>query len=52
MVDEWGHKMLRERVYTPGEIDTQWTPKMIEEFNKYCESKGSKIRYEQKGKRP
>jgi regulator of RNase E activity RraA len=52
MVDEWGHKMLRERVYSPGEIDTQWTPKMIEEFNKFCESKGSKIRYEQKGKRP
>jgi 4-hydroxy-4-methyl-2-oxoglutarate aldolase len=52
IVDDWGHKMLRERKYTPGEIDTQWTPKMIEEFNKYCESKGSKIRYEQKGKRP
>lgn len=51
MVDDWGHKMLRERKYTPGEIDTQWTPKMIEEFNAYCESKGSKIRYEQK-KRP
>jgi len=52
LVDDWGHKMLRERKYTPGEIDTQWTPSMIEEFNKYCESKGSKIRYEQKGKRP
>jgi len=52
LVDDWGHKMLRERQYTPGEIDTQWTPKMIEEFNKYCESKGSPIRYEQKGKRP
>lgn len=51
-VDDWGHKMLRERKYTPGEIDNQWTPKMIEEFNAYCESKGSKIRYEQKGKRP
>jgi 4-hydroxy-4-methyl-2-oxoglutarate aldolase len=52
LVDDWGHTMLREHKYTPGEIDTQWTPKMIEEFNKYCESKGSKIRYEQKGKRP
>jgi len=52
MVDDWGHKMLREHKYTPGQIDTQWTPQMIEEFNKYCESKGSSIRYEQKGKRP
>jgi regulator of RNase E activity RraA len=52
MVDDWGHKMLRELKYTPGQIDTQWTPAMIEEFNKYSESKGSPIRYEQKGKRP
>jgi 4-hydroxy-4-methyl-2-oxoglutarate aldolase len=52
LVDDWGHKMLREHTFTPGEIDTQWTPKMIEEFNKYSESKGSSIRYEKKGKRP
>lgn len=52
MVDDWGHKMLRERKYTPGEIDTQWSPTMIDEFNKHSESKGSPIRYEQKGKRP
>jgi len=52
MVDDWGHKMLRERKYTPGQIDTQWTPEMIKEFDAYCESKGSPIRYEQKGKRP
>ena len=50
MVDEWGHKMLRERKYTPGEIDTEWTAKMIEEFNAYCEGKGSKVRLGQKGK--
>lgn len=51
MVDEWGHKMLREGKYTPGEIDTEWTPKMIEEFNAYSESKGSKVRLGPKGKR-
>jgi hypothetical protein len=50
MVDEWGHKMLRDRKYTPGEIDTEWTPKMIEEFNAYCEAKGSKVRLGTKGK--
>ena len=32
--DRWGHQMLREQKYTPGQIDTQWTPQMIEEFNR------------------
>ena len=44
LVDEWGHKMLRERKYTPGQIDNKWTPAMIEEFNAYCAAKGSKVR--------
>jgi 4-hydroxy-4-methyl-2-oxoglutarate aldolase len=44
LVDEWGHKMLREGKYTPGQIDGQWTPGMIEEFNRYAEQKGSKVR--------
>jgi regulator of RNase E activity RraA len=42
--DEWGHKMLREQKYSPGQVDGQWTPQMIEEFNRYAEEKGSKIR--------
>lgn len=42
--DEWGHRMLREQRYTPGQIDTAWSPDMIAEFNKYAESKGSKMR--------
>jgi hypothetical protein len=42
--DEWGHKMLREQKYTPGQVDGQWTPQMIEEFNKYAEEKGFKVR--------
>jgi regulator of RNase E activity RraA len=49
MVDEWGHKMLREGKYLPGDIDGRWSPAMIEEFNKYCESKGSKVRRAVKG---
>lgn len=42
--DEWGHKMLREQKYTPGQVDGRWTPEMIEEFNKYAAEKGSKVR--------
>jgi len=30
--DEWGHTMLREGRYTPGQIDTRWTPEMEVEF--------------------
>jgi regulator of RNase E activity RraA len=44
LVDEWGHQMLREGKYTPGEIDKKWTKPMIEEFNKWLEQKGSKQR--------
>jgi regulator of RNase E activity RraA len=42
--DEWGHKMLREGKYATGQIDNQWTKEMIEEFNRYAEQKGSKLR--------
>lgn len=44
LVDEWGHMMLREQKYTPGQIDTRWTNDMIEEFNRWAASKGSKLR--------
>ena len=44
MVDEWGHMMLRESKYTPGQIDAKWTPPMIDEFNPWLEKKGSKLR--------
>jgi regulator of RNase E activity RraA len=30
--DEWGHTMLRQGKYTPGQIDTRWTPEMEKEF--------------------
>lgn len=42
--DDWGHTMLREQKYTPGQIDARWTPQMVDEFNKWAESKGSKMR--------
>jgi regulator of RNase E activity RraA len=47
--DDWGHLMLREQKYTPGQIDTAWTPAMIDEFNRYAESKGSKMRMKPRG---
>ena len=43
MVDEWGHQMLREGKYTPGEIDRKWSKSMIQEFNKWLQQKGSKL---------
>lgn len=42
--DNWGHQMLREQKYTPGQVDAQWTPQMIEEFNRWAAAKGSKLR--------
>ena len=44
LVDEWGFMMLREKKYSPGQIDGQWTPQMIEEFNAYAARQGSKLR--------
>ena len=43
LVDEWGHTMLRERKYTPGQIDAKWTRQMIQEFNAWAAQKGSKL---------
>jgi regulator of RNase E activity RraA len=43
MIDEWGHMMLREGKYTPGQIDAKWTPQMIGEFNAWLKTKGSKL---------
>ncbi len=42
--DTWGHEMLRLGKYTPGEIDSRWTREMIEEFNRWAEQRGAKVR--------
>jgi regulator of RNase E activity RraA len=47
LIDEWGHSMLRQGKYTPGQIDAKWTKQMIEEFNAWLEKKGSKRRMPQ-----
>ncbi len=44
LVDEWGHMMLREGKYTPGQIDAKWTRQMVEQFNDWLEEKGSTLR--------
>jgi len=44
LVDDWGFMMLREKKYSPGQIDGRWTPQMIEEFNAYAAKRGSKLR--------
>ena len=44
LIDDWGHRMLREQKYTPGEIDGRWTKQMIDEFNQWAASRGSKQR--------
>ena len=36
MRDQWGHQMLREGKYTPGQIDTKWTPEMDKEFEAWA----------------
>ncbi len=46
LVDDWGMMMLREKKYSPGQIDGRWTRQMIEEFNAYAAKRGSKLRME------
>ena len=41
--DRWGHQMLREGKYTPGQIDTRWTPEMNEVFTKWAEQQGIEV---------
>ena len=44
LVDEWGHAMLRQGRYTPGQIDRKWSREMVEEFNQWLKQKGLKLR--------
>ena len=44
LVDEWGHAQLRSGKYTPGQIDGKWTAAMVDEFNAWLTTKGSKLR--------
>ena len=46
--DNWGHQMLREQKYTPGQIDSDWSNAMIQDFNAWAAQKGSKMRMKTK----
>ena len=49
--DEWGHQMLREGKYTPGQVDGGWTSGMTAEFNKWAEGKGMEVRMKLRSQR-
>jgi regulator of RNase E activity RraA len=40
--DDWGHRMLREGKYTPGQIDSRWTKEMEKEFRQWVEKQKRK----------
>ena len=40
--DEWGHEMLREGKYAPGQIDARWTEAMEAEFQAWAKSRRPK----------
>jgi regulator of RNase E activity RraA len=39
MRDEWGHTMLREGRYTPGQIDSRWSQEMEQEFQRWLKER-------------
>jgi len=41
--DEFGHKMLREGVYTPGQIDSQWSEEIKNAFLKWVDQNQASI---------
>ena len=41
--DEWGHMTLREGKYSPGEIDSQWTPQMEEEYRLWLKARATHV---------
>ncbi|HVX66517.1 MAG TPA: hypothetical protein VHA11_07940 [Bryobacteraceae bacterium] len=46
--DRWGHQMLREQKYKPGQIDSGWSDAMIDDFNAWAAQQGSKMRMKKK----
>jgi 4-hydroxy-4-methyl-2-oxoglutarate aldolase len=41
--DQFGHQRLREGKYTPGQIDTQWTDAIKQDFLKWLDSNADKL---------
>ena len=42
MRDDWGHLMLRQGKYTPGQIDSKWSQQMDNEFKQWMEQQKAK----------
>ena len=40
--DDWGHEMLRQGKYTPGQVDAKWTEAMEKEFEAWAASRRPK----------
>ncbi len=40
--DEWGHMMLRQGKYTPGQVDAKWSDAMEQEFKQWAEEEKKK----------
>jgi len=41
--DTFGHQRLREGRYTPGQIDTRWSPEIQEDFREWLKANSSKL---------
>jgi regulator of RNase E activity RraA len=41
--DAFGHHRLQEGKYTPGQIDSRWTPEIQEDFRAWVKENGSKL---------
>lgn len=48
--DEFGHQRLREKKYTPGEIDRKWTDNIEKDFSEWLKAKGDQLTPYQKEK--
>jgi hypothetical protein len=40
--DDWGHEMLRQGKYTPGQVDSKWTDAMEAEYQAWVKARGAK----------
>ncbi len=41
--DTFGHQRLREGKYTPGQIDTRWSPEIRQDFREWLKANSSKL---------
>ncbi|PQA54094.1 RraA family protein [Siphonobacter curvatus] len=44
LTDDFGHQMLREGKYTPGEIDMKWSPAIVQTFRDWLKAHPEKVK--------